>query len=96
MPDPMWRCPSMGQIQREMVPESEQSLCTPFPEGVPSGSLTRSAGHGGKQEEKPSGVGWDAELHHHTPAAPTPRFSELIGLAEISFHLRLIKRSTAV
>lgn len=67
-----------------------------FSEGVTSGSLTRSAGDGGKQEEKPAGVSWDAELHHCTPAAPTPRFSKLIGLAEISFQLCLIKRSKAV
>lgn len=59
MPDPMWRCPSMGQIQREMIPETEQSLCTAFSEGVARGSLTRSAGDGGKQKKKPSGLGWD-------------------------------------
>lgn len=49
-----------------------------------------------KAEEKAfrAGLGW--ELHHHTPAAPTPRFSKLIGLAEISFQLCLIKRNMAV
>lgn len=80
MPDAMRRCPSMGQIQREMMaPGSGQSLCMAFPEGVTS--LTRD---GGKQEEKPAGVSWDAELHRCTPAAPTPRFSKLIGFTKIS------------
>lgn len=79
--------------------KSEQCLCMAFSEDVTSSSLTMlavpSAGDGRKEEEKPAGVGWEAELHH-AHAGPTRRSSRLIGLAEISFHLCLIKRSTAV
>lgn len=53
--------------------KSEQCLCMAFSEDVTSSSLTRlavpSAGDGRKEEVKPAGVGWEAELHH-APASP--------------------------
>lgn len=82
----------MGQIQREMVPELEQSLHTDFLKC----DLWLPDKDGGKRKEKPAGASWDTELHHCTPAAPTPKFSNLIGLTEISFQLCLIKRSKTV
>ena len=65
--------------------KSEQCLCMAFSEDVTSRSLTRlpvpSAGDGRKEEEKPRGVGWGAELHR-SHAALTPKVLQINSVSQ--------------
>lgn len=85
----------MGQIQKEMVPGLEQSLHKGFlkcdqwlPDNVTWGWW--------KAEGKACRSGLGCRAAAPCPAAPTPKFSNLIGLTEISFQLCLIRRSKTV
>lgn len=94
MPDPMQRYLSVGQIQREVVPDVGAVPAVTFSDerrGSLAGLALPSAGGGGKGNDRTGGIVSDEELCHTHPA-PTSN----IGEVEVAFIFSLIKRNMAV